>query len=95
MKWNGRDEIGLIVSVVVHDPHVVNRLITKPIFSTLVKKDNGRVKVSRKILRALPAAEAYVITFVRMHREVKTINRFNGKVLVQAASIYNSVFTLR
>lgn len=95
VKWRGRGEIGLIVSAVVRDPIVSNRIITKPIFASRINKENGKVRISKKVLRALPVADAYVFTFIRLNRDVKTINRFNGKVLVQAASIHNSIVALR
>jgi hypothetical protein len=95
VRWRGRGEIGLIVSAVARDPIISSKIITKPIFASRINKEDGRVRISKKVLRALPVADAYVFTFIRLNRDVKTINRFNGKVLVQAASIHNSIVALR
>jgi hypothetical protein len=93
LKWTGRGDVFIIVSRVnATDP---NRPVTKPVFAGLVKKEGGRVKLSKKILRALPQADGYMFTFVRLAREEKSLDRFNRRVLVQASSIYNSVVTLR
>lgn len=95
VKWRGRGEIGLIISAIARDPIITSKVITKPIFSSRLSKADGRVKISRKVLRALPVADGYVFTFIRLNREVKTINRFNGNVLIQAVSIHNCIVTLR
>jgi hypothetical protein len=49
------------------------------------------------VLKLLPNNETYFFTFVRANRSEVQIGRnfFTGTVVVQAASVYNSVVELR
>lgn len=92
LRWTGKGEMMIILSTGRFDG---SAFVTTPIVNARVKKGEGRARLSKKVLRALPDAAAYVFTFVLLNREEKVaLGRFNGKVLVQASSIYNSVVTL-
>jgi hypothetical protein len=93
LQWAGRGEMTIILSVVKFEN---TRLIARPIFKVRVKKGEGRAKLSKKVLKALPAdVSTYMFTFVLLNREGKaSLGRYGGKVLVQASSIHNSIVTL-
>ena len=87
LQWTGQGEIfGLVMSALRLEGNQIRRI---PILAFRQKKNLGHGKLSKTILDSLPRG-AYLLTFAISNRdEIQTVSRFQGKVLVQAASIYN------
>lgn len=93
MQWIGQGDLFIIISRVVRESNVP---VVKPLFGARVRNNAQRAVLGKKFLKALPPAEAYVFTFVLANRaEKQSLGRFDGRVLVQASSIYNSYVTLQ
>ena len=70
---------------------------THPLLEFRSKANSGRALIPGKLLRELPGQHPYyVFTFVLANRlENVTLEQFTGRVMVQAASVYNSYVELR
>ncbi len=91
LMWSGQGDLFIVISS--YEP--VLRM-TRPLLSLKVRNNIGRAVLNRKFLQLLPPQRIYVLTFVLVNRnESEIIQRFPERVLVQAASIYNSYVELR
>lgn len=89
LRWTGKGNLTVIVSLFEQGK-------TKPLLSVTPTINRGRATLSPLVLQSLRGGKTYVFTFVLYNRkESLAVNQFAGKVLVQAASIYNSYVELR
>jgi hypothetical protein len=89
LRWTGRGNLTVIVSLFEQGR-------TKPLLSVTPAINRGHATLSPIVLQSLRGGRTYVFTFVLYNRkELLAVNPFAGKVLVQAASIYNSYVELR
>ena len=90
MTWTGLGSLSFVISS--YDP-VTRR--SKPLFLINVKNNREYAVLSSKLLQLLPGGHLYLFTFVLANRkEIDTVTRFSGRVLVQASSVYNSYVEL-
>lgn len=90
MTWTGLGSLSFVISS--YDP-VTRR--SKPLFRINVKNNREYAVLSSKLLQLLPGGHLYLFTFVLANRkEIDTVTRFSGRVLVQASSVYNSYVEL-
>jgi len=93
LRWTGA---GGHLSVIISsfDPWT-NR--TRPLLEFRSRANSGRALIPGKLLRELPRQHPYyVFTFVLANRvDTVVLQGYSGRVMVQAASIYNSYVELR
>jgi hypothetical protein len=93
LHWTGaQGQLSVVISSI--DPWTGR---THPLLEFRSKANSGRALIPRKLLQGLLQQHRYyVFTFVLAKRvENVTLQQFPGKVLVQAASVYNSYVELR
>ncbi len=90
LEWVSEGEIVIVISRVVRLGIVRPMLYLKPL-------RNGYAVVSEKVLQLLPRNGTYILTFIRSNRKEVTVERplFQGTILVQAASVHNTVVQSR
>jgi hypothetical protein len=90
LEWVSEGEIVIIVSRVIRAGIVRPMLYLRPL-------RNGYAVVSEKVLQLLPRNGTYILTFIRSNRKEVTVERplFQGTILVQAASVHNTVVQSR
>lgn len=87
LTWTGHGTLSFVISERLNGR-------ARPILRVKVRNNLQHAVLSRKILQLLPPRD-YVITFVLENRkEGLTSARFSGRVLVQAASVYNTYIRL-
>ena len=85
LRWTGLGKLLFVISS--YDPAARK---SKPIFRIDVRNNRQHAVLSSKLLQLLPSGHLYVFTFVLANRkETQTVERFQGRVLVQASSVYN------
>jgi hypothetical protein len=92
LRWTGKGDVWIVVSA--YDPA---RKSSKPLLQ-VVPTDAGRNRavLSAQTLRLLPANRFYWFTFMFYKRlERAGMGQYPGKILIQAASVYNSLVELR
>jgi hypothetical protein len=92
LRWTGKGDVWIVVSA--YDPV---KKSSKPLLQ-VVPTDAGRNRavLSAQTLRLLPANRFYWFTFMSYNRlERGGISQYPGKILIQAASVYNSLVELR
>jgi hypothetical protein len=92
IAWNGgKGKVTVIISY-----HDVVRKKTRPLLELRVRTNNGRAVIPAKLLSQLPAGTTFVLTFVLANRTVTTVTQpVAGRVLSQAAAVYNVFVELR
>ncbi len=92
IRWRGSNgRLSVVLSMI--DPET-NR--TRPLLELISKANAGTAVIPAKLLRELPAVWRYVFTFILANRkESVVIPQYDGKILVQVASVYNSYVELR
>ncbi len=92
LQWNGTGgQLQIIVSV--FDP-LTRR--TLPILALRPRGNTGRGFLPASVLQQFPRASFYVFTFMLYNRKELTVLQAQaGRVLVQAAAVYNSYIELR
>lgn len=86
LRWRGNGPLSIILSA-AETRNGRHHLI--PLFTVKPAVNDGRAVLSRRVLQGLPAGR-YMFTFVLKNRDEQlTVGRFQGRVLVQASSIYN------
>jgi len=92
VRWSGgKGKMAIIVSV--HDP-VLKK--TRPLVELRVLTNNGRAVIPAKLLTLLPSHTTFVLTFVLANRkETLILQPVSGKILAQAAFVYNTFIELR
>lgn len=90
LRWTSDGDVVIVISLVEGIGRPKPLLHLKP-------RDEQVALLPAKILSLLPADQVYFFTFIRANRsEVRVVRRFFDRtVLVQAASVYNSVVLLR
>jgi hypothetical protein len=66
-----------------------------PVIELKVKASSGKVAIPTSVLALLPADRLFVLTFVLENRKDVTIGSGTATMLVQAASVYNSIVEVR
>lgn len=90
LSWTGQGNLFFVISA-----YDVLARKSKPIFQVKMRVGSHRAVLSRKILRLLPPQRVYVFTFALANRKEIGPAGFQGRVLVQATSVYNSYVELR
>ena len=91
LRWRGQGgQFWIIVSKV--EP-ISRRVI--PLLRLQPRVNRGYAIVPSKVLRALPRDQRYVLTFVLANRSQATVDGYPDRILVQAASVYNSYVEIR
>jgi hypothetical protein len=90
--WSGSGgQLQIIVSI--YEP-LLKR--SRPILELRPRKETGRALLPASVLQQFPRASHYVFTFIlRNRKEIGFAQTQAGKVLVQAAEVYNSYIELR
>jgi hypothetical protein len=90
LEWVSEGEIIIIVSRIVREGVSTPMLSLRPL-------RNGYAVVPAKVLGLLPRNQTYILTFIRANREEITVQRqvLRGTLLLQAASVHNTVIQLR
>ena len=90
LEWLSEGDVVIIVSRLVREGVVRPMLSLRPM-------RNGYAVVSEKVLELLPRNQTYILTFIRSNREEVTVQRqiLRGTLLLQAASVHNTVIQLR
>jgi hypothetical protein len=92
LRWTGKGNVWIVISA--YDPVTKS---SKPLLH-IVPTDAGRNRavLSSQTLRLLPANRFYWFTFTFYNRlERGGMGQYPGKILIQAASVYNSLVELR
>ncbi len=92
LRWTGKGDVWIVVSA--YNPATKT---SKPLLQ-VVPTDPGRNRavLSAQTLRLLPANRFYWFTFMFYNRQERGgMNQYQGKILIQAASVYNSLIELR
>jgi hypothetical protein len=88
IRWTGGGSISIIIqSRLLSTANVAK---TRPLLLITPNINRGRLTLNPKILALLPKGKDFVFTFVLANRKEVKVPRYSGKVLLQAASIYNS-----
>ena len=92
IQWTGgKGKMSIIMSV--YDPV---RKRTRPLLDLRVRTNNGRAVIPSKLLTQLPSGTTFVLTFVLANKkESQILQPVPGKILAQAAFVYNSYIELR
>jgi hypothetical protein len=85
MRWKGTGTIAIIIQ-----SYERNTGKTRPLLLVTPKINRGHAILDTKILALLPRGKEFVFTFVLANRHELSVPRYDGTVLFQAASIYNS-----
>lgn len=91
LEWTGRGSVSIVISLVDETAKLSKALLS-------IQPDPGRNQtlLSSKVLLLLPANRRYCFTFsISNRRETAIKAESAGRVLVQAASVYNSYVELR
>lgn len=90
LSWTGQGNLFFVISA-----YDLPARKSKPIFQVKVRDGSHRAVLSSKILRLLPPQRMYVFTFAMANKKEIAPVGFQGRVLVQATSVYNSYVELR
>lgn len=92
IAWNGgKGKMTVIISY-----YDVIRKKTRPLLELRVRTNNGRAVIPAKLLAQLPPGTTFVLTFVLANKTVTTVTQpVTGRVLTQAAAVYNVFVELR
>lgn len=92
ISWDGgRGKMSVIISS--YEP-VLKRV--RPLLELRVRTNNGRAVIPSKLLSQLPARTSFILTFVLANRTESVITQpVSGRVLSQAAAVYNVFVELR
>jgi hypothetical protein len=89
LQWTSEGEVVIIVSRIIQSG-LRPMLFLRPL-------RRGNAVVSQKVLELLPRNQMYVLTFIRANRKEVSVQRpiLSGTLLLQAASVHNTVIQLR
>jgi hypothetical protein len=92
ITWNGgKGKMAVIISY-----YDVAKKKARPLLEVRVRTNNGRAVIPAKLLSQLPTGTTFVLTFVLANKTVSTVTRpVAGKILTQAAAVYNVFVELR
>jgi hypothetical protein len=92
LQWTGKGDMTIVVSVL----NPLNGK-TRAILSLRPKLNLGRAMIDPHLLQVLPREQhLFVFTFILANRHDRLmVGQFSGKILVQAASVYNSYVQLQ
>jgi hypothetical protein len=92
ISWNGgKGKMSVIIST--YDP---TKKTLRPLLELRVRTNNGRAVIPSKLLSQLPPRTTFVLTFVLANRTESVITQpVSGKILSQAAAVYNVFVELR
>ncbi len=91
LQWKGQGTISIVLSW--YD-RTSSRSI--PLLQLRPRLNSGHAIIPAKLLSQLPLKRDFVFTFILSNRkETTVVQQYSGKILVQAASIYNTYVTLR
>lgn len=92
VRWNGGNgKLSIIVGR--YDPAARK---SSPLLEFRSRANLGKAVIPARLLRQLPHPSYYVLTFILSNRkEVEPTTGYSGKILVQAASVYNSYIELQ
>lgn len=83
------------MSVIISSYHPITKR-TRPLLELRVRTNNGRAFIPPQVLTQLPRGEMFVLTFVLANRTERSVTQpVNGRVLTQAAAVYNIFIELR
>jgi hypothetical protein len=91
VRWKGGNgKLSIIASR--YDPAVKRSF---PLLEFRSRANPGKAVIPARLLRQLPRGTGYVLTFILSNRkELEQLAGYSGKVLVQAASVYNCYIEL-
>ncbi len=90
LRWTAGEPVLIYLSSV--DP-ITND--TRPLMMFKPLGTSGRAVISANVLKLLPAAHRYVLTFVLAHRKENPAVSYRASILAQAASVYNCHIEIR
>lgn len=92
IRWRGgKGNVSIIVST-----YNLATTATHPLLEFRTRVNTGQALIPAKLLRELPQQKYFVFTFVLYNRvETTVFPWYGGRILVQAASVYNSYVELR
>lgn len=93
LTWQGT---GGRISIVISSFDPLTRR-SRPLIELRLRANTGRALLPAKLLRQLPAYQKhFVFTFLLAQRQENVVvQQYSGKILVQAAAVYNSYIELR
>ncbi len=92
ITWNGgKGKMTVIIST-----YDTVRKKARPLLELRVRTNNGRAVIPAKLLSQLPSGTTFVLTFVLANKTTATVTQpVTGRVLSQAAAVYNVFVELR
>jgi hypothetical protein len=91
LQWTGAN--GKITIIISAFDRISKR--TSPLLELRPRENTGRALIPTSLLRQLPRRQDFVFTFILSNRrEANVVQSQGGRVLVQAASVYNSYIQL-
>jgi hypothetical protein len=92
VTWNGgKGKMTVIISY-----YDVMKKKARPLLELRVRTNNGRAVIPAKLLSQLPPGTTFVLTFVLANKTVSTVTQpVAGRILTQAAAVYNVFVELR
>jgi hypothetical protein len=92
ISWNGgKGKMTVIIST-----YDTVKKKARPLLELRVRTNNGRAVIPAKLLSQLPSGTTFLLTFVLANKTTTTVTQpVSGKVLSQAAAVYNVFVELR
>ena len=91
LRWKGQGTISIVLS---RYDRTTNK--STPLLQLRPTLNSGHAVIPAKLLSQLPLRRDFVFTFILSNRkETTVVQQYSGKILVQAASIYNTYVSLR
>ena len=92
ISWNGgKGKMTVIIST-----YNTVKKKARPLLELRVRTNNGRAVIPSKLLSQLPSGTTFMLTFVLANKTTTTVTQpVSGKVLSQAAAVYNVLVELR
>lgn len=92
ITWNGgKGKMSVIISY-----YDIVKKKARPLLEVRVRTNNGHAVIPAKLLSQLPSGTTFVLTFVLANRTVSTVTQpVAGRILTQAAAVYNVFVELR
>ena len=90
LRWTGKGELNIVVSVI--DP--VTKATTA-LMKLHPKSSTGKAVLDARVLALLPPERHFVFSFIAANRQEIAVGQYQGKVLVQAAAVYNIYVELK
>jgi hypothetical protein len=90
LRWAGKGDLNIVVSVI--DPVTQ---ATTAVMKLHPKSGTGKAVLDARVLALLPPGRHFVFSFIAANRQEITVGQYQGKVLVQAAAVYNIYVELK